>query len=81
MSGAADTVADPVLGAVIRTKWLDTRAAAARLEFTVGTMQTYRWMGTGSAFRKIGRRVVYATEVVDAWAAAQASATRERLAA
>ncbi len=72
---------DPVLGAVIQAKWLDTRAAAARLGFTVGTMQTYRWMGTGPGFRKIGRRVVYASEVVDAWAAAQASAISVRLAA
>ncbi|MDX3901617.1 MAG: site-specific integrase [Sphingobium sp.] len=62
---------DPVLGAVIRTEWLDTRAAAARLGFTVGTMQTYRWMGTGPAFRKIGRRVVYSADALDTWAAVQ----------
>jgi len=58
---------DPVLGAVIRTQWVDTRAAAAILGFTVGTMQTYRWQGTGPAFRKIGRRVVYAAEALAAW--------------
>ncbi|MBN8812313.1 MULTISPECIES: tyrosine-type recombinase/integrase [unclassified Sphingomonas] len=63
---------DPVLGAVIRTQWLDTRAAAAMLGFTVGTMQTYRWMGTGPAFRKIGRRVVYAADALAAWKKAQA---------
>ncbi|MDB5581329.1 MAG: hypothetical protein JWR80_6505 [Bradyrhizobium sp.] len=62
---------DPVLGAVIRTQWLDTRAAAAILGFTVGTMQTYRWMGTGPAFRKIGRRVVYSADAVAAWAQLQ----------
>jgi len=62
---------DPVLGAVIRTRWLDTRAAAARLGFTVGTMQTYRWMGTGPAFRKIGRRVVYSAAALDTWAEIQ----------
>lgn len=71
---------DPVLGAVIRTKWLDTRAAAARLGFTVGTMQTYRWMGTGPTFRKIGRRVVYASEALDCWAASPGAAM-DRLAA
>lgn len=59
--------ADPVLGAVIRTQWLDTRAAATVLGFTVGTMQTYRWMGTGPAFRKIGRRVVYSADALAAW--------------
>lgn len=77
---APDFGADPILGAVIRTRWLDTRAAAARLRLTVGTLQTYRWMGTGPAFRKIGRRVVYASEALDAWAAAQSTAT-DRLAA
>ncbi len=71
---------DPVLGAVIRTKWLDTRAAASRLGFTIGTMQTYRWMGTGPTFRKIGRRVVYASEALDAWAASPGTAM-ERVAA
>ncbi len=64
-------VVDPVLGAVIRTKWLDTRAAAAVLGFTVGTMQTYRWMGTGPAFRKIGRRIVYSADALSAWRKAQ----------
>jgi hypothetical protein len=62
---------DPVLGAVIRTRWLDTRAAASMLGFTVGTMQTYRWMGTGPAFRKVGRRVVYSAEAIRAWQTAQ----------
>lgn len=62
---------DPVLGSIIRTEWLDTRAAAARLGFTVGTMQTYRWMGTGPAFRKIGRRVVYSADALRAWQSAQ----------
>lgn len=62
---------DPVLGSIIRTKWLDTRAAAKKLGFTVGTMQTYRWMGTGPAFRKIGRRVVYAADALKVWQTAQ----------
>lgn len=72
--GPREMAADPILGVVIRTKWLGTRAAATRLGFTVGTMQTYRWMGTGPAFRKIGRRVVYASEAIDAWGAVQAAA-------
>jgi hypothetical protein len=58
---------DPVLGAVIRTEWLDTRAAATVLGFTVGTIQAYRWMGTGPAFRKIGRRVLYSADALAAW--------------
>lgn len=62
---------DPVLGAVIRTQWLDTRAAAAMLGFTVGTMPTYRWMGTGPAFRKVVRRVAYAANAFQGWQDAQ----------
>lgn len=73
-------VSDPVLGAVIRTQWLDTRAAAAKLGFTVGTMQTYRWQGTGPAFRKIGRRVVYSAQALEAWQGVHAERT-ESLAA
>ncbi len=70
-AAAEEPKGDPVLGDVIRTQWLDTRAAAARLGFTVGTMQTYRWMGTGPTFRKIGRRVVYSAAALNAWAAIQ----------
>ena len=78
---ASRVTPDPILGAIIRTKWLNTGAAAARLGFTIGTMQTYRWMGTGPAFRKIGRRVVYACEAVDAWAGAQDAAKTGRVVA
>lgn len=56
-----------VLGEVIETKWVDTKAAAAFLGHTVGTLQTYRWMGTGPRFRRIGRRIVYAMGDLEAW--------------
>lgn len=62
---------DPILGSIIKTRWLDTPAVAAMLGMTVGTLQTYRWMGTGPAFRKIGRRVVYSADAVAAWAQTQ----------
>ena len=62
-----------LLGEVIATRWMDTPAAAAYLGHTVGTLQTYRWMGTGPSFRKIGRRVVYAQGDLDAWRASLAS--------
>lgn len=65
-----------VLGEVIETKWLDTPAAAAYLGHTVGTLQTYRWMGTGPRFRKIGRRVVYALGDLEAWRTAQAAGSQ-----
>jgi hypothetical protein len=66
---ACNIAPHPLLGAVIRTKWRDTRAAANRLGFTVGTMQTYLWMGTGPTYRKIGRRVVYSAVDLDSWVA------------
>jgi len=64
---------DPVssiLGHVVQARWLDTAAAARHLGLTVGTLQTYRWMGVGPAFQKIGRRVVYSAEALATWKAA-----------
>ena len=62
-----------VLGEVIDTKWFDVQAAAAYLGHTVGTLHTYRWMGTGPRCRKIGRRVVYARGDLDVWRRQRAS--------
>lgn len=59
--------ADPILGRTMRTTWLDTRAAAVAVGKTVGTLHTYRWMGIGPSFTKIGRRVVYDAEALAAW--------------
>jgi integrase len=67
-----DGPVDPILGAVIRTRWMDTRAAASLLGKTMGTLQTYRWQGTGPAFQKIGRRVVYSKTALLAWRDSQA---------
>jgi integrase len=53
---------------------LDTTAAASLLESTVGTLQTWRWMGLGPRFPKIGRRVVYAEGDVLAFKTEQAAA-------
>lgn len=39
-------------------------------------MQTYRWMGTGPAYRAIGRRVVYSADALDAWMAVQREGDR-----
>jgi predicted DNA-binding transcriptional regulator AlpA len=65
----------------VRTRWLDTPNAAERLGLSVGTLQTYRWMGTGPEFRKIGRRVVYAAAALDTWKRAHADQGRAALAA
>jgi len=59
-----------LLGEVVRTRWLDTRAAAARSGHTVGTLATYRWLGVGPAFRQVKSRIVYAEDELDAWIAA-----------
>ncbi|WP_374471553.1 tyrosine-type recombinase/integrase [Phenylobacterium sp.] len=59
--------ARPVLGDVVQARWLDTPAAAAFLGNTVGTLQTWRWMGVGPSFRRIGRRIVYARADLQAW--------------
>lgn len=66
---AADgtSVAPTILGEVRRARWMDTPAAAALLGNTVGTLQTWRWMGVGPIYRKIGRRVVYAEADLVAW--------------
>jgi len=56
-----------ILGTVIKTRWLNTDAVAQRLALKVSTLETYRWLGTGPTFRKIGRRVVYAAEAVEEW--------------
>lgn len=65
---------ESVLGAVVETRWMDTAAAADFLGHTVGTLQTYRWMGTGPRFRRVGRRIVYAMGDLDAWRAAHPTA-------
>jgi len=65
---AAAERAASVIGEVRRARWLDTPAAASLLGNTVGTLQTWRWMGVGPPFRKIGRRVVYAQSELEAWA-------------
>ena len=62
-----------ILGEVIRTKWLDTRTASLRCGRSVSTLETYRWMGIGPPFHKIGKRVVYAEHLLDRWSASPAA--------
>jgi integrase/predicted DNA-binding transcriptional regulator AlpA len=60
-----------LLGKVTNTRWLPTGAAAAYLGLSVPTLHTYRWSGVGPASHKVGRRVVYAQQDLDAWMAAR----------
>jgi integrase len=58
-----------LIGHVVKTRWLDCPAAAARSGLTIGTLATYRSMGVGPPYRKVGRRVVYDPAELDAWIA------------
>jgi excisionase family DNA binding protein len=48
--------------------YLSTREAAARLSIGASTLKKLRVNGGGPAFHRIGRRVVYSTEILDEWA-------------
>lgn len=50
-------------------RYLRTPDAAARLGLSYRTLEKHRCYGTGPIYRKLGGRVVYAVEDLDAWAA------------
>lgn len=50
-------------------RYLRTPEAAARLGLSYRTLEKHRCYGTGPIYRKLGGRVVYAIEDLDAWAA------------
>jgi excisionase family DNA binding protein len=49
-------------------KYLHTESAAAYLGLSKSTLEKHRINGNGPAFRKLGRRVLYAIGDLDAWA-------------
>lgn len=51
------------------TRFLRTPDAAAYLSLSPRTLEKHRTYGTGPAYRKLGGRVVYSVEDLDAWAA------------
>jgi hypothetical protein len=54
------------------TKFLDTKSAAKKLEnLSPRTLEKWRVLGQGPAFRKFGRKVVYAECDLEAWAEGQ----------
>jgi hypothetical protein len=54
------------------TKFLDTKSAAKKLEnLSPRTLEKWRVLGQGPAFRKFGRKVVYAESDLEAWADGQ----------
>ena len=44
---------------------------AARWQMSPRTLEQWRWLGKGPRFLKIGARVLYREEDVEAWEAAQ----------
>ena len=46
---------------------LNEQALADRLGLSVRTLQRWRWKGKGPAYLKLGGRVVYRLEDVEAW--------------
>jgi len=54
------------------TRYVRTHEAAQLLSLSARTLEKYRCHGTGPVFRKLGGRVVYAIDDLEAWAAQSA---------
>ncbi len=52
-----------------RARYLKTPDAAIHLGLSARTLEKHRCFGTGPVFRKLGGRIVYAIDDLDAWAA------------
>ncbi|MFD2249598.1 putative DNA-binding transcriptional regulator AlpA [Pseudochelatococcus lubricantis] len=55
--------------AVIPPRFLRTKDAAEFLSLSARTLEKHRTYGTGPTFHKLGGRVVYAIDELEAWAA------------
>ncbi|MDG4887828.1 MULTISPECIES: helix-turn-helix domain-containing protein [unclassified Mesorhizobium] len=54
--------------AVLPPRFLRTKEAAEFLSLSSRTLEKHRTYGTGPAYRKLGGRVVYAVDDLQAWA-------------
>ncbi|WP_343611959.1 helix-turn-helix domain-containing protein [Novosphingobium sp.] len=54
---------------VLTPRFLRTPEAATHLGLSPRTLEKHRCYGTGPVFRRLGGRVVYAIEELEAWAA------------
>ncbi len=54
--------------AQLSTNYVRTHEAARLLGISARTLEKYRCHGTGPTFRKLGGRVVYAVDDLEAWA-------------
>lgn len=50
------------------TRYVRTHEAARMLGISARTLEKYRCHGSGPTFRKLGGRVVYAVDDLEAWA-------------
>lgn len=55
-------------GNAIAPRYLRTPDAAVHLGLSARTLEKHRCYGTGPVYRKLGGRIVYAIEDLDAWA-------------
>jgi hypothetical protein len=53
---------------LVNSVYLSTREAAATLSIGANTLKKLRVNGGGPIFHRIGRRVVYSSDVLDEWA-------------
>ena len=53
--------------AVLPPRFLRTKEAADFLSLSARTLEKHRTYGTGPAYRKLGGRVVYAIDDLEAW--------------
>jgi hypothetical protein len=53
---------------LLSPRYLRTPDAAVRLGLSPRTLEKHRCYGTGPAFHKLGGRVVYSVDALDAWA-------------
>ncbi|CAM3245199.1 transcriptional regulator, AlpA family [Paracoccus aminovorans] len=54
--------------ATLPPRFLRTKEAAAFLSLSARTLEKHRTYGTGPAYRKLGGRVVYSIDELEAWA-------------
>ena len=55
--------------AILPPRFLRTKEAAEFLSLSARNLEKHRTYGTGPAYRKLGGRVVYAVDELEAWAA------------
>lgn len=55
--------------AAMPPRFLRTKEAAQFLSLSARTLEKHRTYGTGPAYRKLGGRVVYSVDDLEAWAA------------